>query len=130
VVQAAIALAIVLASSPLALAADALAVVGIYSSFRSSEQSGDIVGMELHIVPDPTGFSGIVQASEGGPGYPEVVPVAVEASTVRFAILPSSRCGLAPGEYTGSVTGDKLLLSGPDWESPRLLKRGKSFWQR
>jgi hypothetical protein len=126
----ALAIGVALLASAHTLAADEHSVVGIYSSFESSQESGDIVGMELHIVPDPTGYSAIVQASEGAPGYPVVVHVAVEGRSIRFEIPSPSKCGLAPGIYSGTVSADGLLLNGPGWESARLLKRGKSYWQK
>ena len=40
-------------------------VTGFFSTFHVSPKSGDISGAEIHIVPNPIGFSAIVQASEG-----------------------------------------------------------------
>ncbi len=105
-------------------------VTGVFSTFRLSEKSGDIVGAEIHIVPNPKGYSAIVQGSEGAPGFPEVVPVSVKGNTITFTISPSSASGLPPGKYIGRVTREGLLLDGPT-ESFKEYKmpRKKSYWQ-
>ena len=105
-------------------------VTGVFSTFRLSEKSGDIVGAEIHIVPNPKGYSAIVQGSEGAPGFPEVVNISVKGNNITFKISPTSASGLPPGKYMGHVTRNGLLLNGPtesfkEYEMPRK----KSYWQ-
>jgi len=105
-------------------------VTGLFSTFRLSEKSGDIVGAEIHIVPNPKGYSAIVQGSEGAPGFPEVVTLSVKGKTVTFAIPPNSASGLPPGKYIGRVTREGLLLDGPTERFKKYqMPRKKSYWQ-
>ena len=105
-------------------------VTGIFSTFRLSEKSGDIVGAEIHIVPNPKGYSAIVQGSEGAPGFPEVVTLSVEGNTITFTISSNSASGLPPGKYIGRVTRKGLLLNGPTESYKQYeMPRKKSYFQ-
>ncbi len=104
-------------------------VVGTYSSFRVSARSGDLGGLEISIVPDPIGHSAVVQGSEGAPAFPVVVPVTVAGSRIEFTIPEPSRCGLAPGTYSGVVSPTALDLSGPPPFSTKLPRK-RSYWSR
>jgi len=105
-------------------------VTGLFSTFRLSEKSGDISGAEIHIVPNPDGYSAIVQASEGAPGLPEVVGVVVKGTTLVFTIPESSATGFPPGTYNGTVTKEGLRLHGPrGLYGDYFLPRKRSFWQ-
>ena len=121
---------ILIPSSRSAVACNNDDVTGLFSTFRLSEKSGDIVGAEIHIVPNPIGYSAIVQASEGAPGFPEVVTLSVRGNTIEFTISPNSASGFPPGRYVGRITREHLLLDGPA-ESFRKYKmpRKKSYWQ-
>lgn len=105
-------------------------VTGLFSTFRLSVKSGDISGAEIHVVPNPKGYSAIVQASEGAPGFPEVVDVVVKGTTLVFTIPVGSASGFSPGTYNGTVTKEGLRLHGPRglYEN-YFLPRKRSFWQ-
>ena len=104
--------------------------VGIYSSFHYSEKSGDLVGMEIQIIPDPIGYSAIVQASEGAPAFPEVYRINIKGKSFKLDIPKSSSCGLVPGEYSGTFNEMTLILKGQNSPSRKYaLPKGKSFWQ-
>lgn len=102
-------------------------ITGLFSSFRMSERSGDIVGMELHLVPDPTGHSIVVHASEGAPAYPETYHVKIDGNEITFSLPETAKCGLPPGDYRARITADALELAAPynSWVVPRK----HSFWQ-
>jgi len=105
-------------------------ITGMFSTFLHSEKSGDISGAEIHIVPNPIGFSAVVQASEGYTGFPEVVSLTVKASTVEFTIPEQSASGFAPGKYTGTISNKGILLHGPTGlYQEYFLPRAKSLWQ-
>ena len=111
------------------LFAEKSAVTGLFSTFHLSESSGDLVGVEIHIVPNPVGYSAIVQGSEGAPGFPEVVSVTVKATSIEFVIPRESGSGLPPGRYTGTITKDDLKLEGPTSHYKNyLIPRAASFW--
>jgi len=121
-------LALILSSS-VAVGSDE-GVTGLFSTFRISEKSGDIVGAEIHIVPDPEGHSAIVQASEGAPGFPEVIRLSVRGNVIEFTVSPGSASGFPPGKYLGVITRKGLVLNGPtenfkEYEMPRK----ESYWQ-
>ena len=102
-------------------------VTGVFSSFKLSERSGDIVGMELHIVPNPTGHSIIIQAAEGAPAYPESYSIAIQGNEITFSLPEIAKCGLPSGAYRAKITSSALELTGPykSWVVPRNY----SFWQ-
>jgi hypothetical protein len=111
------------------LFAETSAVTGVFSTFRWSERSGDLVGVEIHIVPNPVGYSAIVQGSEGAPGFPEVVSVTVKATSIEFVIPQESGSGLPPGKYNGTITKEGLRLDGPAGHYKNvLIPRAASFW--
>jgi hypothetical protein len=105
-------------------------VTGLFSTFRNSERSGDITGAEIHVVQSPSGFSAIVQASEGAPGYPEVLQIGVSGRTITFTVPETSATGFAPGNYRGTVTAKGLRLRGPKGQyEDYFLPRKPSCWQ-
>src|SRR6266849_3018557 len=85
-------------------------VTGLFSTFVLGGRSGDISGAEIHIVPNPKGYSAVVQASEGAPGFPEVVDVVVKGTTLVFTIPAVSASGFSPGTYNGTVSKEGLRL--------------------
>src|SRR5438445_13277194 len=87
-------------------------VTGLFSTFGLSGKPGDISGAEIHIVLNPKGYSAVVQASEGAPGFPEVVDVVVKGTTLVFTIPVDSASGFSPGTYNGTVSKDGLRLRG------------------
>ena len=105
-------------------------VTGLFSTFRVSEKSGDISGAEIHIVPNPVGYSAIVQASEGAPAFPEVIKISVKGSEFEFTIPENSASGFSPGKYQGSVSIKGLMLHGPKGlYKEYFLPRRNSFWK-
>ncbi len=105
-------------------------VTGLFSTFARGEKSGDVSGAEIHIVPNPKGYSAIVQGSEGAPGFPEVVDVVVKGITLVFTIPVESASGFSPGIYNGTVTKEGLRLRGPrGLYGDYFLPRKRSFWQ-
>lgn len=110
--------------------ADDQNVTGLFSTFRYSKGSGDMTGAEIHVVQSPRGFSAIVQASEGAPGYPEVLQIGVVGRTITFTVPETSATGFAPGNYRGTVTAKGLRLRGPKGQYENyFLPRKPSFWQ-
>ena len=105
-------------------------IIGIYSSFKISSESGDIVGIEINIIPNPIGHSAIIQGSEGAPAFPVVEKLTVSKNNIEFNISENAACGLLPGKYKGVVKSDSLILDGPGPSFKKYnLRKGKSFWQ-
>jgi hypothetical protein len=101
-----------------------LRITGIYSNLHYNDEGGDLLGMELLIIPAKSGYVACVQVAEGGAPFVAVVPIAVSGAQVQF-ILPASYGGQ---HITGSFTGAKLVLH---WQKGQqeVLIRGKSYWQ-
>lgn len=116
--------------SPIIVSAEKSSLAGIYSSFRYSDKSGDIVGMEIQLIPNPIGYSAIVQASEGAPAFPEAYRIKASGNTFTLIIPEKSVCGLMPGIYSGTVTKKALILNSPKPLNRKYyLPKGRSFWQ-
>jgi hypothetical protein len=112
------------------LMASDIIVTVLFSTLAISKSTGDFIGAEIHIVPNPKGYSVIVQASEGSAGFPEVLDATVKDSTLFFNIPEKSKSGFSPGFYKGIVSKDGLHLYGPKglYEN-YFLQRKCSFWQ-
>ena len=104
-------------------------ITGIFSTLRVSEQSGDIVGVELMVLGSSSGVSVVVQGSEGAPGTPLVLPAALRGSVVQFDVPPSCACGMLQGTYRAEIDEGGITLAGPSGGGARFLPRGDSFWQ-
>jgi hypothetical protein len=105
-------------------------ITGIYSNLSYSKESGDLLGMELLIVPSgrgpETAYSVFVQIAEGGAPFSAVVPLTVTDTKIEFA-LP--RGGAYSGEhFVGTFKGGELVVR---WSqgTEEHLRRGKSYWQ-
>jgi hypothetical protein len=106
---------------------------GTYSSFKPHRGSGDLLGVELHILPSRKGYFVVFQSSEGEPDQPVLVPAIVNGTRLSFILPPG-------GSYTGKFTGEinSRYITGrfengalsPDGASIWKIKGGASFWQR
>ena len=96
---------------------------GTYSSFKSHRGSGDLVGVELHILPSRKGYFVVFQSSEGEPDEPVLVPAIVKASKLSFILPPG-------GSYTGKFTGEinSSYITGR-FENGALSPHGASIWK-
>jgi len=101
-----------------------LRVTGTYSNLRYNGEAGDLLGMELLIIPARSGYVACVQVAEGGAPFVAVVPISVSGTQMQFT-MPASYGGQ---HITGSFTGTKLVLHWPQGQQEVLL-RGKSYWQ-
>ena len=99
-------------------------VTGIYSNLQYNAEAGDLLGMELLIIPATSGYVACVQVAEGGAPFVAVVPISISGTQVQF-ILPPSYGGQ---HITGSFSGGKLVLHWPKGQQ-EVLSRGKSYWQ-
>jgi hypothetical protein len=102
---------------------------GIYSTFRISPRSGDIVGMEIIVLRGTGALHAVVQASEGAPGTPLIVPLDVKGNDLLFSIPVACSCGLAQGSYAATVSKAGLELRRSGQKEKVLLPRGNSYWQ-
>lgn len=120
-----------LLSSALAPAVSApqvhLRVSGIYSDLYYNSEGGDLLGMELLVIPcDPSGYRAFIQIAEGGPPYAAIVPLLVDGSRVEFTLPAGS--AYSEVHFVGTLSSTKLVLHSPQGKE-EVLKRGKSYWQ-
>lgn len=107
-----------------------ISIAGIYSSLHLGEQSGDTSGIEIHVIPNPTGYTLLIQAAEGAPAYPELYPLQVVGNDFQFVIPQGAKCGLVADTYIGTITTDALSFHGTHpGKVLFILPRGDSYWQ-
>lgn len=107
------------------LKAEESSIFGIFSSFHKSPVSGDLVGVEIHVLPHP---AIVVQGSVGHAGVPELFKVKILENNILFKIPKGSKTGLPPGYYEATVSKDKMVLVGSAYKSE--IPRNKSYWKK
>ena len=106
-------------------------ITGIYSNLRFNDEGGDLLGMEILVLPRESKggtsatYNVVVQIADGGAPYVVVVPL--EWMGDHFD------CPLSAGDYGGQhltlrFQGSELLVLWPGGNQEKL-KRGKSYWQ-
>jgi hypothetical protein len=102
---------------------------GTFSNLRYVDESGDVLGTEITIVPQYRSAYAIFQCAEGAPTNPIFVPVAIKRNRVTFTIKNGDGC---PGTYNGIVNAKGLTLSvnPTSIEGDGFLPRRKSYWAR
>jgi hypothetical protein len=102
-------------------------VSGVYSDIHYNSEGGDLLGMELLIIPsDPSGYRAFVQIAEGGPPFAVIVPILVDGSRVEFTLPAGS--AYSGEHFIGTLSSTKLALRWGKSQQETLL-RGKSYWQ-
>jgi hypothetical protein len=105
-------------------------VAGTYSSLAYHEEAGDLVGMEIKIIPLDGGFQGAVLLSEGEPRAMVLVSVAVQGTDVRFQM---SGEGLPEWSFVGRVTPTQLvgkISYAEGGVEDVVLSRQCGYWDR
>lgn len=102
-------------------------ISGTFSDLTYHQESGDLLGTEVHITFSFQGFVAVVHCASG---VPVVVPVSVSGQEIAFTLTElheDSLCG--EGSYTGRVDDAALTLresSSPEYT--KVLKRQQSYW--
>lgn len=103
-------------------------LTGTYSSLTYNKESGDLNGLEVHIVLTRSGHKAIVQIAEGGAGDVVVVKIKVTGNQVAFE-LPA---GFEPAGYFEGIVSSKHLVGTFTYKSGEkeklALPRKKSYW--
>ncbi|MHA6204907.1 hypothetical protein ACXU4B_10815 [Dyella soli] len=111
-------------------------VTGIYSDLHYNKEGGDLLGMELLIVPSDSstkepGYTVFVQIAEGGAPITAVVPLDVRGSKIEFT-LPEGDPAYGKMHFVGVMTKSAIVLHsehGAEKGDVETLTRGKSYWQ-
>jgi hypothetical protein len=122
---------VLLAPGALAGAAEPSRVSGIYSNLHWNAEGGDLIGIELFVVPRGTGggepaWSVFVQIAQGGAPCAAVLPLTVTGDRIEFTLPKGSTC--AGLHFVGALSPTEISLR---WDAGTVehLKRGKSYWQ-
>ncbi len=105
-----------------------LKVSRIYSDLSYNVEGGDLLGMEVLIVPaeGDARWNAFVQIAEGGAPYCVLVPLTVDGNKIKFTLPPrGSNKGLS---FAGTISAGEMNLRVPDGPDEHL-RRGKSYWQ-
>jgi hypothetical protein len=107
-----------------------LKVFGIYSDLTFNGEGGDLLGMDVLIVPaEATAdlrWRAFVQIAEGGAPYCAVVFITVIGSKIEFTLPPGDIYGGM--RFAGTISNDEIRLLTPSGQVEHL-RRGKSYWQ-
>ncbi len=103
-------------------------ITGTYTNMQFNRQGGDLLGTELRIAVTRSGYQGVLQIAEGGPGQLVLVNVQVDGNRIKFSIPDDNPyAGSFSGVITnGVLTGHFKYKSGG--EEDVVLKKGKSYW--
>lgn len=118
-----------LASFPAAALSQEVAprLSGVFSSLYYNQEGGDLLGMEMVIVPAGLGgYSAFVQIAEGGEPETALVPLKVSGTRVEFD-WPNSG-SYSKVHFKGVLGPKEITISWPSGDVEHL-KRGKSYWE-
>lgn len=105
-------------------------ISGIYSNLYFNQEGGDLLGLELLILPSGRGselaYSAVVQIADGGAPYSVIVPLHVVGNQIEFTI-PSG--GSYADEHFIDIFKDVELIVRWSNGTEEKLKKGKSYWQ-
>jgi len=92
-------------------------VAGVYENFTVGQESGDLVGMRIVIIPAHDTFYAMVQIAQGGAEdpKPEFVDATVKGNTVEFTV--------GDQKYTGIVSIAGFRVKDPDGKTHVLKRR-------
>lgn len=124
--------AAVTAAVPAAVAAAGPKVQGLYSNMEPSVGQGELIGIEVFLVPYLEGggdgevaYSALVQFADGLPARPQLVEVDIQGQSVN---LSANHPVFGEIRFTGRI--DEEGLSGRfDQLGEVTLPRGESIWQ-
>jgi len=103
-------------------------VTGIFSDLRYSNESGDVIGLEIFIVYAGDYYA-TVQVAEGIPESPFVVKLQVKDSNIEFTLPEKAGSLSGVGKFTGKITAASLIGKFEHETEKRVLKRKNSYWQ-
>ena len=107
-------------------------VTGTFSNLVYTAEGGDLLGVEIKIVPTRRGFQGALQIAEGGPSEIMVVDVRVQGEQLEFTI-PESYRPYGGGSFKGKVNANgivgRFVFNGNAQEEARLVRR-PGYWDR
>lgn len=126
-------LALLVSASPVSWGATPAAeprISGIYSDLAFNNEAGDLLGIELMIVPRESkgdlAWSVFVQVAEGGAPQTALVPLTLIGNKIEFTLPSAEPTGGM--HFTGTISSTEIRLNTPSGQV-KILRRGKSYWQ-
>ena len=108
-------------------------VFGTFSNMHYIEETGDVVGTEITIIPQYKTAYAVFQCAEGAPSDPVFVPVSLNGNQIRFTVHSGDKS--CDGVFTGTLTAQGLRLIAYSETRAReasnggeLLLRQASYW--
>ena len=98
-------------------------VTGVYSTLAYHEDSGDLMGMEIHILYSYSGYFAVVQCSGGDP---VIVRAEVKENSVSFSLSESDDEVCSIRNYKGIVRQNDLKIKKDGGDL--VLPRRDSYW--
>jgi hypothetical protein len=119
-----------LQAPPLSAAPRSPRVSGIYSNLQFNREAGDLLGMELLIVPRdsdvPNSYTAFVQVAEGAEPYSAALPFILRGKMFDL-VLPSGE-RYSGERLSAEFVGADITVRWRNGHEERL-RRGKSYWQ-
>ena len=104
-------------------------ITGVFSDLRFIPQAGDVVGSEIFLLSNGSGYFVLLQCAAGRLGSPELLPANVDYPVLTFIVPENSNSSCPPGEFKGMISKRGLhgRIKGLEW--PGYLDRKRSYWQ-
>src|SRR5258707_45416 len=119
--------ALAIAPGPVSAADGNLA--GIYSNLSYNDEAGDLLGVEMMVVPtDSDHYAIFVQCAAGGLPETELTQSVQSGATLSFR-MSADLCGRGRYQATVSWKGMRLQYLERKGDPPIFLKRKKSYWE-
>jgi hypothetical protein len=103
--------------------------IGVWTSLCLNQESGDLNGMEIIIMPNvqKPPFRALVQITDGGT-TPFMALLEVGVVGKRFEFTVPEDWGWSSRTYSGKFKGGLLVIESPAGNVKRL-RRGHSYWE-
>jgi hypothetical protein len=102
-----------------------LRISGIFSNLRYSEESGDLGGWEILVIPSgKSTYTAVVELAEGQ--GPAVAVGTLMEKGGRFTLTIPAGSSLS-GTYKGAISAKDMRIETP--AGTETLLRGRSYWQ-
>jgi hypothetical protein len=105
---------------------------GTFTNLTFDEEAGDLLGLEIKIVPSSSGFQAAVLVSEGAPSRMVIVDVTVSGRSVSFKVPAQSTAGGTDWRFDGSIDEETLkgkITHATGAKEDVILARRCGYWE-
>ncbi len=105
---------------------------GTFTNLTFNEDGGDLLGIEVKIVPSRSGYQAVVLVSDGEPSRMVVVDVTVNGRSISFTV-PAQSDGVDAWSFEGTITRSVLKgkITHASGVTERVtLPRRCGYWDR